>query len=86
MSVGDTINHVENALRDLVQLVLQDIHGKGWFDHLGVSEDRIQGWRERRDEELRRRPGGLKEDRLLYYSDIYDVIGIIDKNWSKRVF
>lgn len=82
VELGDSLNVLENSLRDLVEIVLRKAHGDDWFEHLGVSQDRIDQWKSRRDEEPKRRPGGEVEERLLYYSDFNDVVKIIQKNWD----
>jgi hypothetical protein len=66
----------------LVELVLRRVHGDSWFEHVAVSEERIEQWRARREEEPKRRPGGEVEKRLLYYAEFYDLINIIGKNWD----
>jgi len=82
VDIGDSLNVLENSLRDLVELVLKKVHGEGWFDHLGVTDQRKQEWQERREAEPKRRPGGEVEQRLLYYAQLYDVVLIIQKNWD----
>lgn len=82
MNGMDPINGVENALRDLVEVVMTRKIGPQWISSAGVSVERVEKWKERRAEEPKRRPGGSTEDRLLYYSDFSDVVSIIQKNWS----
>ena len=82
MDIEDSINRAENALRDLVERLLLNEHGGGWFEKAGLTTDRISLLTERREEERKRRPGGEVEQRLLYYSDLNDVVQIISKNWD----
>lgn len=82
VDVGNSINVLENSLRDLIELLLRKIYGESWFDHLGVTNQRIEIWTARRDKEPKRRPGGQIEQRLLYYADFYDVIEIIKNDWD----
>ncbi len=83
MDVGDALNVAENALRDVVELVLRKAVGPDWLSTVGVPEDRLAVWRARREEEPRRRPGGEAEQRLLYYADYFHVVELIQKNWEK---
>jgi hypothetical protein len=82
MDLGEAINVLENSLRDLVERLLRRVHGDSWFEHIGVSDERIEAWRDRREEEPKRRPGGEVEQRLLYYAEFYDLNNIIGKNWD----
>ena len=82
MDVGSAINTAENALRDLITLLLRKKHGENWVQECGIPLTRIEQWVKRRDEEPNRRPGGMVEQRLIYYSDFYDLITIIGKNWD----
>jgi hypothetical protein len=81
--IGNTINTLENSLRDLIEIRLRALFGDKWFENLGVSEERIESWTSRMAEEPKRRPGGQPDDRPLYYSEFHDLIQIIHKNWSQ---
>jgi hypothetical protein len=78
----DNLNLLENVLRDLIEKVLRKPHGDTWLAHTGLTQDRLDKWQERRDEEPKRRPGGEVDQRLLYYADFPDVVAIIQKNWA----
>ncbi|MFF5292607.1 Swt1 family HEPN domain-containing protein [Paractinoplanes globisporus] len=82
MDIGNSINVLENALRDLAEALLRKKHGDKWSEHLGVSEERQAVWQERMEEEPKKRPGGQADNRPLYYSDFYDILQIIRKNWD----
>jgi hypothetical protein len=82
MDIADSINIVENEIRDLIELVLRRSHGDEWFDHLGVTAERVSVWQQRRDEEPKKRPGGEVDSRLLYYADFYDAVDIVRHNWE----
>lgn len=79
MEIGNSINTLENALRDLVETILQGTDE----GRLGVSAERVSVWKLRRDEEPKRRPGGKVEERLIYYSELHDVVQVIRKNWER---
>ncbi|MBA3520184.1 MAG: hypothetical protein H0T75_21680 [Rhizobiales bacterium] len=83
MDVGDALNVLENSLRDVVELVLRKGVGPEWLASVGLPEERVNSWRQRREEEPRRRPGGEVEQRLLYYADFYGVVDLIQKHWAK---
>lgn len=84
MDANDPINLLENTLRDLIERMLGSVDGDDdAADRLGVSEERIEEWRGRRDEESKRRVGGDVETRLLYFSDFTDLEKIIGRNWDK---
>lgn len=81
--IANAINTLENSLRDLVEILLRRAHGETWEEHLGVSDERLAAWRSRRKEEPRRRPGGQTDERLLYYSEFYDLCSMIKKHWDR---
>lgn len=76
------LRDIENVLRTNIQFILKDKYGDSWEEHLGVSEDRIKKWEERKEEERNRLNGKVLESRLLFYSDFYDLKEIMLKNWD----
>lgn len=82
------LRDIENFLRTNIQFILKDKYGDSWEEHLGVTEDRIKKWNERKEEERNRLNGRVLESRLLFYSDFYDLKEIMLKNWElfKSIF
>ena len=78
---SDALRSAENTLRDFIQEVLAENLGENWIDHCGVTPERIERWRERREEERRKIRGRGIEERLLYYADFYDLPVISKKHW-----
>lgn len=78
----EAITAAENVLRDLIEETLRDEFGEDWLDNSGLTRDRIEKLRETRDEEAKRRDGGEVNPRLIYYSNLWDLAKILDKNWS----
>lgn len=76
------LRDIENVLRTNIQFILKDKYGDVWEEHLGVSKDRIKKWEERKEEERNRLNGKVLENRLLFYSDFYDLKEIMLKNWG----
>lgn len=76
------LRDIENVLRTNIQFILKDKYGENWEKKLGVSENRINKWKERKEEEKKRLNGKELESRLLFYSDFYDLKEIISKNWD----
>lgn len=76
------LRDIENVLRTNIQFILKDKYGDSWEKKLGVSENRINKWKERKEEEKKRLNGKELESRLLFYSDFYDLKEIISKNWD----
>jgi hypothetical protein len=72
------INEYENTLRRLIIYII----GSDDNSDYKVSSERIEKWKEKRDIEVRKNKGLTFENRILYYSDFYDLKTIIDKNWS----
>lgn len=70
------VNEFENILRDLIITILGVDP-----NNYKISSDRIGKWAEKNQIELNRKIG-FKEDRLIYYSDFYDLKNIISKNWD----
>ncbi len=68
----------ENVLRQLIIQLIGDEDSAAY----GISEDRVAKWKEKREIELKKHKGIQAENRLLYYSDFYDLKTIIFKNWE----
>lgn len=72
------INKYENTLR---RIILSIIGSQDNSDYK-VPTERVDKWKEKRIIEEKKNNGVLFENRLLYYSDFYDLKTIIDKNWE----
>lgn len=72
------ITEYENSLRSLIIKVI----GEKDTAPYKIAEDRIAKWEEKREIELKKNKGILSENRILYYSDFYDLKTIIHKNWE----
>ncbi|MCF4100043.1 hypothetical protein L1I30_00045 [Gillisia sp. M10.2A] len=73
------INEFENNLR----LIITDVIGSNDNTNYKVSDKRIQSWKEKRETERKKYKEVLIENRILYFSDFYDLKTIIHKNWEK---
>lgn len=82
MPIQDEISRLENSLRSIIEDVLRANYGDKWVDHLGVTQDRIRKWEERRTEEAKHSTGAVVEQRLLYYADFSDLWSTIKQNWE----
>lgn len=80
MNVSQALKDVENSVRNIISYQLNKQFGVDWIMKSGVSEDRLQSWKVRQLEELKRI--GTMDDRLIYYSDFYDLINILKKHWG----
>lgn len=72
----------ENALRDLITLVMQEKYGDDWLKHSGLTHERLDRLPVARDTERKRRPLQTPEERLIYYAELPDLGTIIHKNWE----
>jgi len=84
MEETQALKDVENSLRDFISILMQELNGNDWINFSGISENRISQWNERREIEIKKQKFGTAETRLLYFSDFYDLITIIDKNWNEK--
>lgn len=82
LNESQALKDVENSLRNYIALVLNRKFGESWITKCGVTEERISKCEERREEEMKRHGSGFSEDRLIYYSDFYDLRVIINKHWD----
>jgi hypothetical protein len=79
--VAGLVTATENALRELV-VGLAKPKGREWTPEVGVSANRIAGWKEKREEEKKRRPVRVQQD-LIYFSELHDLGKIILKHWER---
>jgi hypothetical protein len=75
----------ERALRQLFAHAFAEKYGPDWLGRV-AQPDRIVAWRERREEELRRRTrkGALEvpERHELAYAEFHDLLRIAEKHWE----
>src|SRR6266536_3397353 len=83
MDVTQALKDTENSLRDFIALSLRVAFGENWIEKCGVSQERLDRWKSRKDEEAKRQESGVVEERLLYYADFYDLKTILQKNWER---
>jgi hypothetical protein len=83
MDITQALKDTENALRDFIAFILQQKLGTEWIDKSGVSQERIEIWKNRKDSEDKRQEAGAVEERLIYYADFYDLKTILHKNWGE---
>lgn len=78
---------IEIIMRDFISLVMTKKHGTLWESKAKISPDRVKKWEEKKEEE-RKKQSGVIEERLIYYSDFYDLESLVEKNWDdyKPVF
>ena len=72
------ITEYENSLRRIILLILEDK-----INNYRISPERITIWTEKREIARKKFKETLREERLIYYSDFYDLKNIINKNWEK---
>lgn len=82
MDVTQALRDTENALRDFIAARLEQSLGSNWIDACGVTPERVDKWKARKDEEGRRQEAGVVDERLLYYADFYDLKTILKKHWQ----
>jgi hypothetical protein len=82
MDVNQALQDTENSLRDFIAAILNESLGENWITKCGVSKERIEKWKERKEIEEKRQDTGTAEERLIYYADFYDLKTILQKNWS----
>ncbi len=68
----------ENTLRQLIIKLI----GENDDSAYNVTTERVDTWKEKREIEKKKHKGILIENRLIFYSDFYDLKPIINKNWE----
>lgn len=77
----DDLAATENSLRLIVDRVAQDAYGPDYLSRLGVKPKSIEAWERNRVRESERRGAGIHEERILYYSNFYDLEQIVLESW-----
>ena len=92
MEETKALKEVENSLRDFISVILNEEKGNDWIESCGISSERIIQWKERRETEKKKQKFNTPENRLLYYSDFFDLStkiagDILQKvsNYNKRL-
>lgn len=80
--VWSDITAAENVLRDLIEETLVSKFGDDWLEKSGLTPDGIEKLRGAYEEERKRRTGGDVNERLIYYSNIWDLEAILQKHWQ----
>jgi len=82
VDITQALKDTENALRDHIAVVLSKQLGDGWVEHCGVTEDRLERWRQRKESESKRQEAGVVDERLIYYADFFDLRTVLKKHWT----
>ena len=45
------LKDVENSIQDIIFLILTEKYGDKWTENIGVTEDRTDKWKDRKEEE-----------------------------------
>ena len=78
---NEALKAAENTLRDLIKEVLSEKLGADWPDKCGVTPERIEIWKQRKEDERKKIRGRGIDERILYYADFYDLPVILKKHW-----
>jgi hypothetical protein len=82
MDATQALKDTENSLRDFIADSLNKSLGANWIENCGVSLEKVEKWKERKEVERKRQEAGVVEERLLYYADFYDLKTILKKKWQ----
>ncbi len=82
MDATQALKDTENSLRDFIAFILSGRFGSDWEQKCGVTEDRLNKWKERKESEKKRQESGARDERLIYYADFYDLKTILKKHWN----
>lgn len=80
MNISLELKNFENSLRDLINLILSKNKGANWWNNCGLSENRINAWKASKEREQKRIKNS--DERLIYYSEFFDLKEIVKKNWE----
>lgn len=71
----------ENSVREVIQRVMRHAYGKDWWDKR-VEEKRHKELARRMRREQRRHWHGKRGAHPIYYSDVSDLVKIIENDWN----
>lgn len=80
MDAASQLKDFENYLRRFITGVMQRKYGLGWPTSLQM-DDRVKKWKERMEEESKRRKSVSADTRILYYAEFYELGLILEKFW-----
>lgn len=82
MNVNDALREVENSLRDFISQKLFENYKEDWLSRCGISQNRIEAWKRNKEVEEKKQKYGTSDERLIYYSEFYDLQTLVEKNWE----
>lgn len=82
IDVNQELKKIENALRDIISFSMNIKYGPNWIDQLMINKTKIADWKNKMNEEIKKYRGTKIENRLIYYSEFYDLCNIIGKHWD----
>ncbi len=82
IDISDIISETEYSLRSIIKKSLEKKFGSDWISQCGVKPDKIVIWENYKKKEIGNL-GQPLEDSNFYYSDLADLVCIINKNWNE---
>ena len=82
LNVSQAIEDVEIALRNFISVMLKNKFGNDWINNCGLDPSRVETFDNARTKELERLKSAKIEERLIYYSELSDLLSIVIKNWE----
>lgn len=79
--VATALTGVEVVLRSFIRQRLESELGPDWLERSGINEKRPAEWARRRTQDQQRRDGVRVPESLLDYSDIPDLVALVEANW-----
>jgi len=61
MNESQALRDVENSLRDFISTLLWNKYKENWIENCGVTEKRVEQWKGKRDEEIKKLQSGITE-------------------------
>jgi hypothetical protein len=82
MDINQTLKDCENSLRDFIALTLEKKYGDQWINKIELNPERIDEWKQRKQEDNLRHNATTVEEHLINYATLDDLKHVLLVNWE----
>jgi len=82
MDINQTLKDCENSLRDFIARTLEKQYGDNWINKLELSPEKIEEWKQRKQDDNLRHHATTIEEHLINYASLDHLKHVLLTNWE----